>query len=171
MSFCKDYHRRDIGKRNMPNAMSAARINTNKILMKTYKEFISILEKFKPFPEDKVNKQIDRKKKRGNNIGAHQLNVAKNYNTKLSNKTNTDGIKNTKSLYDRLPKHTNNSLTNMLQGNHKKSTENIKRIKGLETHAFVSSRAKPDDVKAQISHNQTNKENKKKLNKLYKNEN
>jgi len=155
----------------MPNAMKAASININKILMRTYKEFISIAEKFKPFPEDKVNRQINKKKKSGNDISAHQINVAKNYSTKLSNKTNTDGIKNTKNLYDRAPKHVNNSLTNMLQGNLEKSQENIKRIKGLKTHAFVSSRAKPDDVKTQISHNQTNKENKKKLNKLYKNEN
>lgn len=31
--------------------------------MRTYKEFISILEKFKPFPEDSVSRQIERKKK------------------------------------------------------------------------------------------------------------
>lgn len=58
--------------------------------MRTYKEFIFIAEKFKPFPEDKVNKQINKKNKSGSNQDAHKMKVAKNFMTKSTDNNHGD---------------------------------------------------------------------------------
>ena len=157
MSFCKGYHRRDIRKRNTPNAMSAARINTNKILMKTYKEFISILEKFKPFPEDSVSRQIERKKKSGSNEDAHKMKVAKNFMTKSSDSNNTkrsvDTIK--KNLYATV--HKGNP-----DGINAKNVDVVSRL--VKGH---TKKSKLKDLDQQSDFNKKNKDAKNKLNKIY----
>lgn len=139
--------------------------------MRTFKEFISISEKFKPFPEDRVNRQIERKKTSGDEVTAHKLKLAKNYYTKMSNKTNTNPIHATKKLVDRAKSHGNDALLNMLQGDYEAANQNTKRIKGLETHANLTLKGKPEGNRNQISHNLKNKEIKGRLNNLLKNEN
>ena len=157
MSFCKDYYSRDIRKRNIPNAMKVARINTNKILMKTYKEFISILEKFKPFPEDSVSRQIERKKKSGSNEDAHKMKVSKNFMTKSGNSNNAkrsvDTIK--KNLYATV--HKGNP-----DGINAKNVDVISRI--VKGH---TKKSKLKDLDQQSDFNKKNKDAKNKLNKIY----
>lgn len=99
--------------------------------MKTYKEFITILEKFKNFPEDKVSRQIERKKKKGSSEDAHKMKVTKNFMTKSSDDNNAkrsvDTIK--KNLYatvhkgDVNNKNANNVdvISRLVKGHTKKS--------------------------------------------------
>ena len=151
------YYSRDIRKRRTPNAMKDARINTNKILMKTYKEFISILEKFKPFPEDSVSRQIERKKKSGSNEDAHKMKVAKNFMTKSGNSNNAkrsvDTIK--KNLYATV--HKGNP-----DGINAKNVDVISRI--VKGH---TKKSKLKDLDQQSDFNKKNKDAKNKLNKIY----
>ena len=141
----------------MPNAMSAARINTNKILMRTYKEFISILEKFKPFPEDSASRQIERKKKSGSNEDAHKMKVAKNFMTKSSDSNNTkrsvDTIK--KNLYATV--HKGNP-----DGINAKNVDVVSRL--VKGH---TKKSKLKDLDQQSNFNKKNKDAKNKLNKIY----
>jgi hypothetical protein len=133
-------------------------INTNKILMRTYKEFITIAEKFKPFPEDKVNKQIDRKKKSGNDIGAHQMNVAKNFMTKSDKENHKERAIDTirKNMYAAVHK-----------GNvENKNTQNVSVISRLIKGHTKKSKLK--DLEQQTDFNRKNKETKKNLNNIYK---
>jgi hypothetical protein len=139
------------------NAVSIVSINTNKILMKTYKEFISILEKFKPFPEDSVSRQIERKKKSGSNKDAHKMKVAKNFMTKSGDSNNTkrsvDTIK--KNLYATV--HKGNP-----EGINAKNVDVVSRL--VKGH---TKKSKLKDLDQQSEFNRKNKETKKKLNKTY----
>jgi len=151
---------RDIRKRNTPKSWKRRRsnINTNKILMKTYKEFISLLEKFKPFPEDKVSRQIEKKKQSGSNQDAHKMKVAKNFMTK------SDDANNPKRAIDTIRKNTYAAV-------HKgddvgKNAQNVSVVSTLIKGHNKKSKLK--DLKQQSEINKKNKDNKKLLNKIYK---
>lgn len=140
--------------------------------MKTFKEFVAILERFKPFPEDKVSRNIQKKKsKRGDDhdIHTHRMNIAKNFATKLSNKTSTNRYDAARTVI--RPTHVNNAILNTLQGNHSKARENLKRQKGVEFYSKLVNRAKPEDIKTQIDTNIKNKDNKNRLNRILRDEN
>ena len=125
--------------------------------MRTYKEFISILEKFKPFPEDSVSRQIERKKKSGSNEDAHKMKVAKNFMTKSGNSNNAkrsvDTIK--KNLYATV--HKGNP-----DGINAKNVDVISRI--VKGH---TKKSKLKDLDQQSDFNKKNKDAKNKLNKIY----
>ena len=125
--------------------------------MRTYKEFISILEKFKPFPEDSVSRQIERKKKSGSNEDAHKMKVAKNFMTKSSDNNNTkrsvDTIK--KNLYATVHKGNPDSIN-------AKNVDVVSRL--VKGH---TKKSKLKDLDQQSEFNRKNKETKKKLNKAY----
>jgi hypothetical protein len=125
--------------------------------MKTYKEFISILEKFKPFPEDSVSRQIERKKKSGSNEDAHKMKVSKNFMTKSGNSNNAkrsvDTIK--KNLYATV--HKGNP-----DGINAKNVDVISRI--VKGH---TKKSKLKDLDQQSDFNKKNKDAKNKLNKIY----
>ena len=155
----------DIMKRKTPKSWKRRRmrnININKILMRTYKEFISLLEKFKPFPEDSVSRQIDRKMKSGSNQDAHKMKVAKNFMTK-SGDTN-----NSKRAIDTIRK---NTYAAVHKGDDEgKNAQNVNVISTLIKGHTKKSKLK--DLKQQSEINKTNKDNKRLLNKMYqKNEN
>jgi hypothetical protein len=140
------------------NAARIVSINTNKILMKTYKEFISILEKFKPFPEDSVSRQIERKKKSGSNEDAHKMKVAKNFMTKSGDSNNT------KRSVDTIKK---NLYATVHKGNvENKNAQNVSVISRLVKGHTKKSKLK--DLEQQTDFNKKNKENKKNLDKIYK---
>ena len=61
------------------NAARMVSINTNKILMRTYKEFITIVEKFKPFFENEAIEKI------GQNI-KYDLKILSHYNIQIKGK-------------------------------------------------------------------------------------
>jgi len=132
-------------------------ININKILMRTYKEFITIVEKFKPFPEDSVSRQIERKKKSGSNEDAHKMKVAKNFMTKSSNSNNAkrsvDTIK--KNLYATV--HKGNP-----EGINAKNVDVVSRL--VKGH---TKKSELKDLDQQSDFNKKNKETKKNLNKIY----
>jgi len=132
-------------------------ININKILMRTYKEFITIVEKFKPFPEDSVSRQIERKKKSVSNEDAHKMKVAKNFMTKSSNSNNAkrsvDTIK--KNLYATV--HKGNP-----EGINAKNVDVVSRL--VKGH---TKKSELKDLDQQSDFNKKNKETKKNLNKIY----
>ena len=132
-------------------------ININKILMRTYKEFITIVEKFKPFPEDSVSRQIERKKKSVSNEDAHKMKVAKNFMTKSSNSNNAkrsvDTIK--KNLYATV--HKGNP-----EGINAKNVDVVSRL--VKGH---TKKSELKDLDQQSNFNKKNKETKKNLNKIY----
>jgi len=141
--------------------MKAARrvsINTNKILMRTYKEFIIIIEKFKPFPEDKVSRQIDKKTKSGSNQDAHKMKVAKNFMTK------SDKENHKERAIDTIKK---NMYATVHKGNvENKNAQNVSVISRLIKGHTKKSKLK--DLEQQTDFNRKNKENKKNLDKIYK---
>lgn len=125
--------------------------------MRTYKEFITIVEKFKPFPEDSVSGQIERKKKSGSNEDAHKMKVAKNFMTKSSNSNNAkrsvDTIK--KNLYATV--HKGNP-----EGINAKNVDVVSRL--VKGH---TKKSELKDLDQQSDFNKKNKETKKNLNKIY----
>jgi len=156
---------RDIRKRNTPNSMKVARrvsINTNKILMKTYKEFISILEKFKPFPEDKVSRKINQRNKNDkteeDKLKTHKLKFAKNLLTKMKDDNH---IKRFNKIEDGLGRAINrqydkNPDKNLIQ----------KSIASAKTTAnIMSGKNRDDDMKQQSASNRDNSNKKKSLKK------
>jgi hypothetical protein len=130
--------------------------------MKTYKEFISILEKFKPFPEDSVSRQIERKKKSGSNEDAHKMKVAKNLLTKMKDDNH---IKRFNKIEDGLGRAINrqydkNPDKNLIQ----------KSIASAKTTAnIMSGKNRDDDMKQQSASNRDNSNKKKSLKKIYDN--
>jgi uncharacterized lipoprotein YajG len=126
--------------------------------MRTYKEFISLLEKFKPFPEDSVSRQIERKKKSGSNQDAHKMKVAKNFMTK-SDKENPK-----ERSIDTIKK---NMYAMAHRGNvENKNAQNVSVISRLVKGHTKKSKLK--DLEQQTVFNKKNKENKKNLNNIYK---
>lgn len=125
--------------------------------MRTYKEFITIVEKFKPFPEDSVSRKIERKKKSGSNEDAHKMKVAKNFMTKSSNSNNAkrsvDTIK--KNLYATV--HKGNP-----EGINAKNVDVVSRL--VKGH---TKKSELKDLDQQSDFNKKNKETKKNLNKIY----
>ena len=125
--------------------------------MRTYKEFITIVEKFKPFPEDSVSRQIERKKKSVSNEDAHKMKVAKNFMTKSSNSNNAkrsvDTIK--KNLYATV--HKGNP-----EGINAKNVDVVSRL--VKGH---TKKSELKDLDQQSDFNKKNKETKKNLNKIY----
>lgn len=125
--------------------------------MRTYKEFITIVEKFKPFPEDSVSRQIERKKKSVSNEDAHKMKVAKNFMTKSSNSNNAkrsvDTIK--KNLYATV--HKGNP-----EGINAKNVDVVSRL--VKGH---TKKSELKDLDQQSNFNKKNKETKKNLNKIY----
>ncbi len=136
-------------------------INTNKIYMRTYKEFILLTEKFKIFPEDKVSRQINRKKKIGNDIDAHKMKVSKNFMTKSNKENHKERAINTiqKNTYAMVHRGDDEGI----------NAQNVDVISRLVKRHNEKSKLK--DLDQQTNFNKKNKENKKNLNKLYKNEN
>jgi hypothetical protein len=142
--------------------MKTVRIkNTNKIYMRTYKEFILLTEKFKIFPEDKVSRQINIKKKSGNDIDAHKMKVAKNFMTKSNKENHKERAINTiqKNTYAMVHRGDDEGI----------NAQNVDVISRLVKRHNEKSKLK--DLDQQTNFNKKNKENKKNLNKLYKNEN
>jgi hypothetical protein len=141
------------------NAARIVNINTNKILMRTYKEFITIAEKFKPFPEDKVNRQINRKRKSGSNQDAHKMKVAKNFMTKSSNNNHGERAVSIIAKNKTAMIHKGGSG----EGGNKDNINTVHKI--VDRHI---SKSNLKDLDQQSDFNRKNKENKKNLNNIYK---
>lgn len=126
--------------------------------MRTFKEFISILEKFKPFPEDSVSRQIERKKKSGSDKDAHTMKVTKNFMTKSGDNNQGERAIDTikKNIYATV--HKNNP-----SGRNAQTVEVISRL--IKRH---TKKSKLKDLDQQSEFNKKNKETKKNLNKIYK---
>ena len=126
--------------------------------MRTFKEFNAILEKFKPFPEDSVSRQIARKEKKGSSQDANKMKVAKNFMTKPTD--NNHGERAITTI-------TKNKLAMIHQGgtgegHHKDTADIVHKI--IDRHVDKS---KLQDLDIQSKENKNNKETKKKLNKIY----
>ena len=50
----------------------------------TLQELVAMLEEWKPFPKDKVNRQIDKAKDKGDESRAKQMTAVKNFRTKMT---------------------------------------------------------------------------------------
>tara|TARA_R110000868_G_scaffold298903_2_gene559105 strand:+ start:28785 stop:29180 length:396 start_codon:yes stop_codon:yes gene_type:complete len=126
--------------------------------MKTYKEFILITEKFKPFPEDKVSRQIERKKTSGSNQDAHKMKVAKNFMTKSNDNNHGERATNIikKNIYAAVHKGNDKGI----------NAHNSNTIGDLIKRHIKKSKLK--DLDQQSDFNKKNKETKKNLNKIYK---
>lgn len=126
--------------------------------MRTYKEFIIIIEKFKPFPEDKVSKQIDKKKKSGSNQDAHKMKVAKNFMTKSREDNHGERAVSIITKNKTAMIHKGGSG----EGKNKDNVDTVHKI--VDRHLDKSNL---QDLNQQSEFNRKNKEIKKKLNKIY----
>ena len=126
--------------------------------MKTYKEFISILEKFKPFPEDSVSRQIERKKKSGSNEDAHKMKVAKNFMTKSGEDNHGERAVSIITKNKTAMIHKGGSG----EGKNKDNVDTVHKI--VDRHIDKSNL---QDLNQQSEFNRKNKETKKELNKTY----
>lgn len=134
--------------------------------MRTYKEFISILEKFKPFPEDKVSRKINQRTKtdktEDEKLKTHKLKFAKNLLTKMKddnhikrfNKIEGGLGRSINRQYDKIP---DKNLT-------QKSVASAKT-----TSNIMSGKNRDDDMKQQSASNRDNSRKKKLLKKIYDN--
>jgi hypothetical protein len=127
--------------------------------MRTYKEFISIAEKFKPFPEDKVNRQINKKKKSGSNQDAHKMKVAKNFMTKSSENNHGERAVSIITKNKTAMIHKGGSG----EGRNKDNINTVHKI--VDGHI---SKSNLKDLDQQSDFNRKNKENKKNFNNIYK---
>lgn len=127
--------------------------------MKTYKEFILVAEKFKPFPEDKVSRQIDRKNKSGSNQDTHKMKVTKNFMTKSSSKNHGERAVSVITKNKTAMIHRGGSG----EGRNKDNIDMVHKI--VDRHIDKSNLK---DLDQQSDFNKKNKENKKKLNDIYK---
>ena len=125
--------------------------------MKTYKEFVEILERFKPFPEDTVSRQIERKRRNGSEKDSHRMKVVKNFMTKSDSKNHGKRAIDTirKNTYAAVHKNDDSG----------KNYQNVDVISSLvKSH---TKKSKLNDLDQQSDFNKSNKETKRKLNRLY----
>jgi len=141
-------------------------INTNKILMKTYKEFITIIEKFKPFPEDKVSRKINNRSKtdatQDEKLKTHKLKFAKNLLTKMKDDNH---IKRFNKIKNGLGRAINRQYDKNLDKNlTQKSIASAKT-----TVNIMGGKNRDNDMKQQSASNRDNSKKKKSLKKIYDN--
>jgi hypothetical protein len=141
-------------------------INTNKSRMRTYKEFISILEKFKPFPEDSVSRKINQRTKtdetEDEKLKTHKLKFAKNLLTKMKDNNH---IKRFNKIEDGLGRAINRQYDKIPDKNlTQKSVASAKT-----TANIMGGKNRDDDMKQQRASNKDNSRKKKLLKKIYDN--
>lgn len=134
--------------------------------MKTYKEFISLLEKFKPFPEDKVSRKINKRNKtdktQDDKLKTHKLKFAKNLLTKMKDDNHME-------RFNKIGKGANKSINRQYDKNPDKNLIQKSIASAKTTADIMSGKNRDDDMKQQSAVNVDNSVKKKSLKKIYDN--